>query len=233
MSHSPLLQLIAIDGPAASGKTTIGQMLAEKLGFLLLDTGSMYRAVTLTALEQNINIHDEQEVLRLSQQIEIEIMPAQQPTDGRMYTVLVAGKDVTWALRSASVDAHVSQISAYKLVREEMVKRQRILAEKGQVVMVGRDIGTVVVPNAPLKLYITASPQERARRRWQERQEHGSNDSYETILIDVLRRDQIDSQRQHSPLRPAEDAVIIDTTNRLPNDVLSQILCLADQIKPI
>lgn len=226
MSHPLLPQLIAIDGPAASGKTTIGQMLAEKLGYLLLDTGSMYRAVTLAALQQNINIHDEQSVVQLAQQIQIEILPAESPSDGRMYTVLVAGKDVTWALRAASVDAHVSQISAYKPVREEMVKRQQLLAKKGPVVMVGRDIGTVVVPNAPLKLYVTASPEERARRRWQERQERGSNESYETILIDVLRRDQIDSQRQHSPLRPAEDAVIIDTTGCSPDDVLAKILCL-------
>ncbi|MEW5985186.1 MAG: (d)CMP kinase [Chloroflexota bacterium] len=216
---------IAIDGPAASGKTTVGFMLANHLHYLFLDTGCMYRAVTLAAMQQAVDVQNEAAVVALTRRLTIDIRPTD-VYDGRMYTVLLDGRDVTWALRSTEVDAQVSQVSLYKGVREEMVRRQRAIGAEGGVIMVGRDIGTVVMPDAPLKLYIIASPAERARRRWLERQQRGDTVAYETILADVLRRDAIDSGREHSPMRPAGDAIIIDTTARLPETILEEILAL-------
>lgn len=216
--------VIAIDGPAASGKSTIGHMLAEKLNFLYLDTGSMYRAATLAALRAGVDPNDEDVVTALSNELDLKIKPYAGESDGRQYTVLLDGDDVTWELRSPEVDAHVSAVSSYQGVRQEMVRRQREIARQGAVVMVGRDIGTVVVPDAPLKLYITASPEERARRRWLDRNEQGHEADYAEILADVNRRDQIDSNRKHSPLRAADDALIIDNTNKNPQNLLSDIL---------
>jgi CMP/dCMP kinase len=140
--------------------------------------------------------------------------------------VLLDGRDVTWAIRSAAVDANVSRVSAVPEVRRLLVERQRAMAEQGGVVMVGRDIGTVVLPDAPLKLYVVASAEERARRRWLERRTRGEAADYEAILADVIRRDGIDSSRQHSPMRPAEDAIIIDSTGRRPEEILDEILAL-------
>jgi cytidylate kinase len=214
---------IAIDGPAASGKTTIGQLLAERLNYLFLDTGCMYRAVTLAALQQEVDVYDETAVTHLAQHLNLHIQPTNGETDGRVYTVLLNEKDVTWDIRLPDVDANVSQVSSYKGVRQEMVKRQREFVVNGRVIMVGRDIGTVVLPEAPLKLYITASPAERAQRRWQDRHDQGHTTSYDDILADVIRRDDIDSSRTHSPLRPAKDAIIIDTTGRTPEAILDEI----------
>lgn len=218
------IQVIAIDGPAASGKSTIGQQLARKLDYLYLDTGSMYRAVTLAALQQNVDINDETAVTELARQIEIDIQPKTDEEDGRHYTVLLNQKDVTWKIRSPEVDAHVSMISSYLGVRQEMVKRQRQFGQRGSVVMVGRDIGTVVMPEAPLKLFITASAEERAYRRWRDRKAQGHEHPYDEILADVIRRDKIDSSREHSPLRPAADAIRIDTTNRPAETIVADIL---------
>lgn len=222
-----LISVIAIDGPAASGKTTIGRLLAERLDYLLLDTGSMYRAVTLAALRQGVNMGDETAVTHLAKSITIDIKPAAGEKDGRLSTTLLNGQDVTWALRGPKVDAHVSQVASYAPVRQEMVRQQRTFGQRGHVVMVGRDIGTVVMPNAPLKLYVTASAEERARRRWQERQKQGHNGSYDAILADVRRRDAIDGSRQHSPMRPADDALIIDTTDRSPEEIVAEIVQVA------
>ena len=217
--------MIAIDGPAASGKSTVGRLLAEQLNYLYLDTGCMYRAVTWAALQQNIDIGDETAVTQLAHDIQMEIYPVRdEEADGRHYTVHVAGQDITWELRTPAVDANVSQVSSYLGVRQEMVKRQRAFGERGAVVMVGRDIGTVVMPDAPLKLYITASAEERARRRTRDRSEQGHVANYDDILADVLRRDQIDSSRTHSPLRPAADAILIDSTDQLPAAIVNAIL---------
>ena len=217
-------QTIAIDGPAASGKTTVGRLLAEQLGYLFLDTGCMYRAVTLAALQQQVDVMDETAVTHLAQTITIDIQPIGDKDDGRFYTVLINGQDVTWEIRSPAVDANVSQVSKYAGVRAEMVARQRAFGANGRVVMVGRDIGTVVLPQAPLKLYITASPAERATRRHLERTKSGHHDSYEAILADVIRRDDIDSSREHSPLRPAADAIIVDTTGKAPQTILQELV---------
>lgn len=224
--------MIAIDGPAASGKTTIGKQLADALGYLFLDTGFMYRAVTLAALEQGVDVNDETAVTQLAKTITLEVVANSEDDeggDGRLYTVLLAGKDVTWQLRTPPVDGNVSQVSKYAAVREALVARQREYGQQGAVVMVGRDIGTVVMPDAPLKLFVVASPEERARRRLSDRTKQGHQDSYNDTLADVKRRDQIDSSRTHSPLKPAADALLIDTTDQTPAQIVQAILQLVQE----
>lgn len=222
--------VIAIDGPAASGKSTIGNLLAQRLDYLCLDTGIMYRMLTLAALRRDIAPSDEAAVIRLAHECDMDVEPAKEEADGRLYTALLDGEDVTWDLRLPEVDAAVSQVSLYPEVRAEMVRRQREVGLRGRVVMIGRDIGTVVMPDAPLKLYITASSQERARRRLIDRRRQGFQDDYETILADVIRRDHIDSNREHSPLRPAIDARIIDTTDIPVHVVLEEIWNLLNEL---
>jgi cytidylate kinase len=213
---------IAIDGPAASGKSTVGETLAERLNYLYLDTGVMYRAVTWAALERDISTEDEKATTRLAEQIRIEINEATED-DGRQYTVLVDGVDVTWAIRTPAVDAHVSTVSAHPGVRQALVPKQRRVALEESVVMVGRDIGTVVLPHADLKIYLDASVEERARRRWEELQDRGKSDVvYHDVLESMRRRDRIDTNRDASPLRPAEDAVIIDTTDLSEKEVVDE-----------
>jgi cytidylate kinase len=218
---------IAIDGPAASGKSTVGQFLAERLGYFYFDTGAMYRAVTWACLERGIPTEDEQAVTKLARDLVIEIVP---PTraDGRQYTVLADGKDVTWSIRSPQVNGNVSQVSAYPGVREELVRRQRQIASEGGVVMAGRDIGTVVLKDAELKIYLDATVEERARRRWQELRMRGENPDFEQVLASLGRRDEIDSGREHSPLRPAEDAHILDTTGLSVAETLAKVTQLID-----
>ncbi len=218
--------VITIDGPAASGKSTVGLMLAQRLGYLYLDTGSMYRAVTLAAIRHDVAPGDEAGVSRLAKTCDLDIIPLSGETDGRHYSVLLDGIDVTWELRLPEVDAAVSQVSTYAEVRTEMVRRQRAFGRRGRVIMIGRDIGTVVMPEAELKLYIIASAEERARRRLRDRAARGHADDYQTILADVIRRDHIDSNRANSPLRAADDAVIIDTTGRTAEEVLDEIMQL-------
>lgn len=221
--------VITIDGPAASGKSTIGHMLANELQYLYLDTGSMYRAATLAVINAGVDILDEQSVSRLAEKIDIEVKPLAGEDDDRHYTVFLDGVDVTWGIRSPEVDAQVSLISSYPAVRKEMVRRQRLFGKLGRIIMVGRDIGTVVMPDAPLKLYITASPEERARRRWEERKKRGHADDYLAILADVNRRDKFDSSRKISPLKAADDAIIINNTRRSPQMILDEILTLINE----
>lgn len=224
MSDIQLPSVIAIDGPAASGKSTVALLLADAIGYLYLDTGTMYRALTLLALRRGVDAADGPALTQLALGMDFNVYPAGDFGDGRHYTVMLGGEDVTWAIRSPEVDAAVSAVSSHKAVREEMVRRQRVFAERGRIIVVGRDIGTVVCPDAPLKLYITASPEERARRRWLDRQRQGHPDDYAAILADVVRRDEIDSTREHSPLKPAADSQIIDTTGQPPDAVVDDIL---------
>ncbi len=202
---------IAIDGPAASGKSTIGYHLARRLSYLYLDTGVLYRAVTWAVLERQVPVEDEMAVTRLAHQLTIEVLP---PTvdDGRQYTVCVDGRDITWEIRSPEVDRAVSPVSAYPGVREALTRQMREIAAQGRVVMVGRDIGTVVIPDADLKLYVVASAEERARRRLLDMQRQGKAVTYEEVLANIRRRDRIDSSRAAAPLRAAEDAISLDTT---------------------
>lgn len=213
---------IAIDGPAAAGKSTIGHQLAKRLNYLYLDTGVMYRAVTWAALQQDLNISDQQGVTTLARRLRIDVLP---PTvdDGRQYTVLADGQDVTWSIRDAAVEAGVSPVSTYPGVREAMVAQQRRIGARGSVVMVGRDIGTIVLPDAKLKIYLDACPQERAQRRYRELVQRGQRPDYDSILDGIRRRDKIDSGREVAPLQAADDAVILDTTDLSIQEVLDII----------
>jgi cytidylate kinase len=219
-------EVIAIDGPAASGKSTVGEAVAVRLGYLYFDTGAMYRAVTWLALAQGVPVSDEALVTALAEAAEIDVLPAASD-DGRQYTVLVNGEDATWAIREPAVVLNVSQVSAYPGVRAALVIQQRRLAARGRIVMVGRDIGTVVLPDAPLKVYLDASVEARARRRWLEERARGGARRYEDVLEEVRRRDEIDSTRAVAPLRPAVDAVIVDSTDLTIEQVVERVTALA------
>lgn len=222
-THHP--SIIAIDGPAASGKSTIGLRLANALGYLFFDTGVMYRAVTWLALERGIDIQDEAAVTALAEEAQIEVASASQ-SDGRTCDVLVNGQDITWQARSPQVDAHVSIVAAYRGVRSALTRQQRRIGQRGHVVMVGRDIGTVVLPDADLKIYLDASAEERARRRYEEIIARGGQADYAEILEKVIRRDRIDSTRDVAPLKAAEDAIVLDTDQLTADQVFEQALAL-------
>jgi cytidylate kinase len=223
---------IAVDGPAASGKSTIGGLLAERLGYLYFDTGALYRAITWLAMERGLTIGDEEAVVALAQAAQITIT---RPTvqDGRQYTVYADGRDITWEIRSPEVDAYVSPVSAYPGVREALKVAQRRMGEEGRVVMVGRDIGTVIMPHADLKVYLDASPEVRAQRRFKEILARGGEASYEDVLADMRRRDEIDSHRLAAPLKPAEDAIIIDTDHLSIEEVWGQVMALVEKWQPL
>lgn len=218
----PIPTSIAIDGPASSGKSTLGKKLADALGYLFFDTGVMYRAITWVVLERGIAVADETAVTALAEQTEIDVRP---PSigDGRNCDILVDGQDITWQIRRPEVDANVSPVSAYAGVRQALTLQQRRIGLRGRIVMVGRDIGTVVMPDAGLKIYLDASAEERARRRYQEVLQRGEPANYEEILGSIRRRDQIDSTRAVAPLRPADDAVILDSDCLDANQVLEKV----------
>ena len=205
-----LPNVITIDGPVASGKSSVGLKLAKKIGYLFLDTGIMYRAVTWAAINQKIKIDNKEAISSLAQQIDIEIKP---PTkfDGRINDVFVNKVDVTWKIREPEVNENVSQVSRYQLVRKALTEQQREFGRKGKVVMAGRDIGTIVMPNAELKIFLEASVEERSRRRYNEEVKRGKQIDLEDIIKNVEMRDKIDSNRKIAPLIPAEDAIIITT----------------------
>lgn len=213
--------IIAIDGPAASGKSTLGRRLADSLGYLFFDTGLMYRAVTWLALERGIDARDERAISALAQKTQIDVLPASQ-SDGRACDVVAAGKDITWETRRPEVDANVSVVSAYAGVRHAMSGQQRRIGQRGKVVMVGRDIGTVVLPKADLKIYLDASAEERARRRHEENVSRGTPSDYENILAKVIERDHIDSTRDVAPLKAAGDAVVLDSDKLSADEVFEQ-----------
>jgi cytidylate kinase len=220
-----LPRIIAIDGPAASGKSTIAERLARELGYLFFDTGVMYRAVTWAALDRLHFVDDEERVAVLANQVEIDVRSSS-AADGRKCDVVLDGQDITWEIRTPEVEANVSQVSAYLQVRKAMTAQQRKIGQRGQVVMVGRDIGTVVLPEAELKIYLDASVEERARRRYEEICERGKQACYEEILVAMRRRDQIDSTRAIAPLKPAEDAVWMSTDGLSIDQVMLKVLKL-------
>ncbi len=219
---------IAIDGPAAAGKSTIGCQLAQRLDYLYFDTGIMYRAVTWAALEQNLSIDDKKGVTALAQRLRIDVL-APTMSDGRQYTVLADQQDVTWLIRDTAVNAGVSPVSAYPGVREALTLQQRRIGQQGKVVMVGRDIGTIVLPDADLKIYLDACAHERAARRYDELIQRGQQANFEDVLHGIQRRDEIDSGRDVAPLQAAEDAVIIDTSHLSIQQVLKAIEALIYQ----
>jgi len=218
--------IIAIDGPAASGKSTIGKRLAEHLGYLFFDTGVMYRAVTWIALQRGVDVNDGDAVTRLAEETPIDVAPASQ--SDRACDVIVEGQDITWETRRPEVDANVSVVSAYAGVRTALSAQQRRIGQRGRVVMVGRDIGTVVLPEADLKIYLDASAEERARRRFDEIVARGGKAEYNEILSKVRARDRIDSTRAVAPLRPADDAVILDSDKLNADEVFEKVKALCD-----
>ncbi len=223
---SDLPRTIAIDGPAASGKSTLAKRLAEELDYLYFDTGVMYRAVTWIALSQGISMDEEELITQVSQKVRIDVQPPSKD-DGRGYDVFADGDDITWEIRRPEVEANVSVVSAYAGVREALTLQQRRIGMRGQVVMVGRDIGTVVLPDAELKIYLDASVEERARRRYEESMARGESITLESILEALRKRDQIDSTRDVAPLCAAEDAVIIDSDGLSIEGVLEKSIALA------
>jgi len=225
-----LPQTIAIDGPAASGKSTVARVVANNLDYLFLDTGVMYRAVTLAAIEQGLSPDDEVAISNLAQSIDIEVGGASQD-DGRYYDVLIGGRDVTWDIRSRDVDGNVSRISSYGGVRNAMTRMQQEYGRKGSVVMVGRDIGTVVLPKADLKIYLDASVEERARRRQSELATRGQEADYEEILASLKQRDEMDSTRNVAPLLQAKDAVRIDSSDASQDEVIREIMALISSVQ--
>lgn len=210
---------IAIDGPAAAGKSTVAKMIAEKLNITYIDTGAMYRALTLKALEQNINVNEEQSLLKLLQDLNITLIQNESEQ-----TVLVNDEDVTLDIRSEHVTKNVSLIAQHRLVREEMVNRQRAMAESGSVVMDGRDIGTHVIPDAEVKIFLIASVEERAERRHKENLKRGFTSNLEQIKKEIEQRDLQDMNRETAPLKKAKDAIEIDTTSLTIQNVVDLII---------
>ncbi len=217
--------IIAIDGPAASGKSTLGRRLADSLGYLFFDTGVMYRAVTWLALHRSVDVRDEAAVTALAWDISLDIRPPSK-ADGRACDVIVEDRDITWESRRADVDANVSIVAAYRGVRQAMGEHQRRIGQRGRVVMVGRDIGTVILPEADLKIYLDASATERARRRWEEMRGRGIDANMNDVLSMVLERDRIDSTRDVAPLRVASDAVVIDSETLNADEVFARVMAL-------
>ena len=212
---------VAIDGPASSGKSTISKLIAKENHFVYLDTGAMYRVVTLAVLRNKISIDNHEAIEKLVQTIEIGFSMK----DGKQ-SVFMNGEDVTDEIRSVEVTKNVSAVSAIKEVRTRLVHLQQEIAENHSIIMDGRDIGTVVLPQAEIKIFLVASVEERAKRRFIENQEKGIEMSYEELVEDIRRRDHFDSTRKESPLRKAEDAIEIDTTTMTIEDVVKTVTAL-------
>ncbi len=222
MSKNLKPQLIAIDGPVAVGKSSVGLRLANRLGYIFFDTGMIYRAFTWKVLKSDISPEDEQKLCHLATTTEFDFIPSKQGA----LSLFVDGEDVSSRLLFAEIEELVALIAKIAGVRQAMVSQQRKLAERGRVVMAGRDIGTVVLPWAELKIFLTASTEERARRRYRELLKRGENCGLETVLADLKKRDEMDINRTISPLKPAEDAIIINTENLSLEQVVDKICTL-------
>jgi len=221
-NNKNIKEIITIDGPAGSGKSTIAKLLAKDLKFNYIDTGAMYRTITLLALENNIDPEDETKILKLAQQCNLEL--ENNPADENQYTIVrLNGKDVTNQIRSKEVGAAVSIVSCLSGIRKYLVKLQRDLSEHGQAVLEGRDTGSVVCPDATLKVFLTASLQERIKRRDLQNKQKGHLIKKQSIKKEISSRDRIDSSRKDSPLIIPENAVVIDTTNMSIKEVADKI----------
>ncbi len=216
---------VAIDGPAGAGKSTLAKRVADVLGYLYIDTGAMYRAATWVALEQRANMLDEDLIVRLVEKADICLAPPDDKSQGKV-RVFVNGADVSFIVRSRIITRFVSPVSAIPGVRKILVDKQKRIADQGAVVMDGRDIGTVVLPHAEVKVFLTASPEVRAKRRLKDMQEMGQTADLETIVADIKQRDHLDSTRATSPLKKADDAILIDTDNHSIAEVVEMVLNL-------
>lgn len=216
---------IAIDGPASSGKSTVAKKIAHDLGLIYVDTGAMYRALTYIALKENVNIKEEQDLFELLKRTEITLKK-----DGTCQSVRANGTDVTEEIRQNNVTNAVSIVAAHSRIRQEMVDRQKKLAENNGVVMDGRDIGTVVLPDSDVKVFLVASVKERAERRHKENTGKGIFSDLEQLKKDIAERDYKDSTRETSPLKQAEDAVRIDTTKLTIDEVVEEVKRLIEKV---
>lgn len=227
MTSEPLHRgpIIAVDGPAGAGKSTVARKVADLLGFLYLDTGAMYRALALKALRHGVDLRDEAALTSLLERTTIDLYPQK----GGSVSVYVDGEDVTASLRTPEVNAAVSQVAGFAAVREEMVRRQRQMAQSGSVVMDGRDIGTYVLPEADVKFYLTASLDARARRRQGDLAEIGYVVDFEELRDEIQHRDTLDASRPYGPLQQAEDAVLLDTTDLEVDRVVAAMIAIYHQ----
>ncbi|EMI9086711.1 MULTISPECIES: (d)CMP kinase [Bacillus] len=216
---------IAIDGPAAAGKSTVAKVVAKKLSYVYIDTGAMYRAITYAALEQKVDIENEEKLMEVVKNVNIEFQQGE-----NTQLVFLNGQDVSEVIRTPEVTNRVSIVAKHRLVREEMVRRQQELAEKGGVVMDGRDIGTHVLPDAEVKIFMLASVEERAERRHLENTNKGFDSNLEQLKEEIAQRDKLDSEREVSPLKKADDALELDTTSLSIEEVVQKIMSIVSGV---
>lgn len=216
--------VIAIDGPAAVGKSTMGKLIAREFGLLYIDTGAIYRAITWKVLNNNINVYDEDTISKLVSNTYITIEEKNRYSLKDFYRIFVDGKDVTEEIRNPGIDQNVSHIARLPKIRRQLIYLQRKLAEKGDIVMEGRDIGSVILPKADIKLYFTASEEERIKRRYKELIDQGYNIDYGEVKKQIVQRDEIDRKRKYAPLIKAKDAILIDSTAKSIEEVKDNIL---------
>ena len=214
---------IAIDGPVASGKTAVGRAVAARLGLRFLDTGAMYRAVTWVAIQRGTGLDDQDSLTALAESMDMRLVAGDAGD-----RLIVDGRDITDYLRVRDVERGVSLVSAVSGVRTALVDQQRVVAGQGSIVMVGRDIGTVVLPDADVKVFLQASVGVRAKRRYDELRSQGKSPDYQHVTDDLARRDKIDTERADSPLRPAPDAVLLDTDDLTVDEVVQRIQSIAE-----
>jgi cytidylate kinase len=212
--------VVAIDGPAGSGKGTVTKIVAKSLGLQYIDTGAMYRCIALKMLEEKVTLEDNKKIRDILDNIKIDLQGSK---------VFLNGRDVTKEIRTIEVSNFTSPVSAIGFIREKMVELQRELANGKNVIMEGRDIGTVVFPNAEVKIYLDATPEERARRRFEQNQKNGIESNYEQILKDIIERDTRDMSRENSPLKKADDAVWLDTTELTIDEVIEKIIAIINK----
>jgi cytidylate kinase len=215
---------IAIDGPAAAGKSTVAKQVAGNLSYIYIDTGAMYRSLTYKALQNEIDVHNEEELSEVLAQTSIGLLPS---SEGQL--VFLDQVNVTDKIRSNSVTNNVSYVAVHRLVREDMVQRQKDMAANGGVVMDGRDIGTQVLPFAEVKVFLLATVEERARRRHDENVKKGIDSNLDQLMVEIEQRDKLDTEREVSPLIKATDALVIDTTSLSISQVVDKIMTLAHE----